>query len=120
MAKGVGQQRELAPGRAGDGGFEPCAGVERVLNGGFDVVDDEVEVHRGPMTLVAAGCATGGGGAGWLEEEVDGRGAAEHFDAIGSKPTSGLEAEGGLVETDGLVEVIDVDIDEEWHRSLMA
>jgi len=117
MAEGVDHQCELAPRGSGDRGFELCAGVECVLNGGLDVVDHEVEVHGGPMTAVATRlcCGVGGGGTGCLQEEVDGSGATEHLDAMGAKATSRLEAKGGLIEMDGLGEVVDVDIGEELH-----
>jgi len=74
MAERVGHQRELAPGGRGDGGFELCTGVERVLHGGFDVAHDEIEAYGGPMTLVGTevGCGAGGGGTWPLEEEVNG------------------------------------------------
>src|SRR6266581_2473992 len=81
----------------------------------FDFLDHEIKVHGGPVTLVASKLGRSGRGrrAGRLDEEVQRRGTAEYLDAGGAEAATDSQPEGRRVERDGLVQVVDVDIDEQ-------
>src|SRR5262245_6344023 len=121
VAERVGEQREapvcmvlrhlLDGGAGGDGSF----------GGGFDVVDDEIEVHRGPVAVVVTLPVRRwrGARAGRFGQEVDRRGAADELRPSVETPAE-LQAQAVAVEARGALEVVHVDVDEQVHARVFS
>ena len=62
VAEWINHQCQATPFVSSYFSLKASAGVHCLPNGVFNFWNDEVEVHRGPMTLVAAELASGAGG----------------------------------------------------------
>jgi hypothetical protein len=116
VAERVGKHGDLAVGGGVDVVLKGGAGFERAGDGGCDVGDRDVEMHRGPVAIVGSGLRAGADGVRGLAQQIDRRRPAGQFDRFGAEAAARGEAEGGGVEDEGGVEVGNVDIDEDGHR----
>ena len=75
----------------------------------------DVEVHGGPVPVVAAGClcAREGRRAGFLHQQVKGRLEAQQLGGVGTEAPPDRQLEGPGVEARPALEVVHVEVDEQ-------
>ena len=73
MAERIGQHGDPSVGRVLGRGLELGAGRDSALDGGVDVVDDDVGMDGRPVPAVAPGVTAGADRAGILGQEIDRR-----------------------------------------------
>ena len=81
------------------------AGGDRACERGFDVVDDDIDMHRGPMAIVAARILAAPIEAARLSQKIDPNRQAAELDGLGAEPARYREAEGLGVEGDRFGEI---------------
>src|SRR5262249_14025522 len=114
IAEWVREQRPLPVAMRFDLRLRRRARGEDARAGGLDVVDDEVEVDRGPVApVVAGGCAGSRSRAGRRHQAEDRRIGAGELDALVAEAALDREPESTGVEGDRARQVVDVDVDEE-------
>ena len=78
VTEGIREHRDLAPGVRSHLAFEPRSGVARAIHCTIDIIHDEVQMYRRPVTRVRAQVPAGAGGNGTIGfcEQENRRGGA--------------------------------------------
>src|SRR5690606_26125024 len=111
----VGQPCDAPPRGFAHLAFGAGAGSEGAGQGRVQVIDHDIQMEWGPVSVVVAPRITGGDGAGRLAQQVDGSLRAEHLDPVVAEAARRRQPEGIPVEGFGAGQVVDVDVDQQVH-----
>ncbi|ACO80612.1 hypothetical protein AvCA_44950 [Azotobacter vinelandii CA] len=113
----VAHERQPAPFMRRDGPLEPRARPNRSFDGALDLFDDEIQMGRRPVARIVSNLRSQirYRRPRRLGKQVDGGRASDHFHAKAPEATADTQPEGSAVETNRLLEIVDVDIDQKIH-----
>jgi hypothetical protein len=121
VAEGVGKEREFPPAVCLCCLLERRAGCQGAIHRGVDILHDDVQVHRRPVPPIVSQLLRAGGRlrSRSLHQQIDRRRRAQELDTAVAETTARPQIEGAGVEVDGVMQVINVDVDKQVDQDAL-
>jgi hypothetical protein len=112
VAERVGQDGDVAPNLDLGFALELGAGSKSARQGGLDIIDDQIEMHGGPVTRVAARFIPSADRAFRFFEQVEPNRQAGELSGPGAQAARDDQSKRPSIESDGFGQIGDVDVDQ--------